>query len=79
MLALPWCAPYILGYNDLVSQNNGFGPPSRLSKLILVSCNQQWISHHSVALNRPGDDHVSSGRVDGLFLLNRNIFSHIIL
>ena len=44
MLTRPWYAPYIIEDNDLVSQNVGFGPSSRLPKVELVGCTRKWIS-----------------------------------
>ena len=79
MLTRPWYAPYIIGDNDLVSQNVGFGTSSLLAKVELVGCNQQWISEHTVSLNLPVDAYGSSSRVSGLFLLNREIFNYNIL
>ena len=74
-----WCNPYILGDNDLVSQNVGFIPSGQLNKVRLVGRDQQWINEHAVALNRPIYSHDYSGRVDVLFLLNRNVFNHNVL
>ena len=76
VLMRPWCDLNILGGNDLFSQNVGFSPFRRLTKVRLVGCDQQWISERAVSMNWSVDSHGYSGRLSVFFFLNRKIFNH---
>ena len=76
MLTCTWCVQYIIGDNDLFIQNDGFSPSSLLDKVRLIVCNQRWLIDNDLRFNLTVDAHGSSGRVNGLFILNRNIFNY---